>query len=326
MLAAIPAEFRPLVESRLPVGVTPAWYRGGRPAESLGTDAHLVAADAEVAWIDLRTREKIAQYIAVAHRLRWVSMHSAGVERFPFDLMTGRDYVMTNGAGLSAIPIAEFIVMSMLSCEKNLPEVIRSHDRREWVAVAGTGELYGKRVLILGYGGIGRATAQRLRPFGVTVTGVRRNPAGETGVVGVDQWREELPRTDWLVVCAASMPASRHLVGRREIGMLKPGARLVNVARGSLVDQLALTEALDSGRVAGAYLDVTDPEPAGPAEPIWTARNVVVTSHLSGRATERYFERAADLFLANLDRYLAGKALLNTVVQSEWIRASTARG
>ena len=231
----------------------------------------------------------------------------------PLDLLRERNVVLTNGSGVGAIPISEHVVMALLAGLKGLPELLRAQDRREWLEGPPTNaEMYGKRALIYGYGGIGRAIGDRLRPFGVTVTGVRRHPAGEAGVVAAEDWQARLPETDLLILSVPLTSATNALVGNAELAALSKGAWIANIARGRLIDQNALIAALKSGHLGGAYLDVTDPEPLPPESELWSLPNVIITPHSSG-ATRKQIERATEIFIDNFDRYLRGDRLRNLV-------------
>ncbi|HZF14318.1 MAG TPA: D-2-hydroxyacid dehydrogenase [Steroidobacteraceae bacterium] len=307
MKIALPARAKPFVDGRLPEGVEAAWY--GEPGEAGGA-----ATEAEVAWLDLFPPH-IGAALDAGRRLRWVSTMFAGVGTFPLGVMRERGIAFTNGAGLHNVPVAEYAVMGMLAAAKNLRAIIHSQDRREWLADApGKAELFETKALILGYGQIGRAIGERLRPFGVEVIGVRRRAAsGEAGVLGPDAWRARLPEFDWIILAAALTADTRHLLGPAELAQLKPTAWIINIARGGLIDQKALIAAASRGAIGGAFLDVTDPEPAPAADPIWSTPNVLVTSHASGRAQTRTTERAAGLFLENFSRYRDSQKLVNTV-------------
>jgi phosphoglycerate dehydrogenase-like enzyme len=195
----------------------------------------------------------------------------------------------------------------MLAHAKNYREVFRAQDRHEWLkGMPGVAELHGSAALILGYGGIGQEVERRLAAFGVEVTKVRRTPG--PGTLGPDQWRARLGEFDWIVIAVPATAETEHLIGTAELAAMKPSAVLVNVARGSVIDQDALVAALDARRIGGALLDVTTPEPLPAGHPLWSLDNAQVTMHLSGRGPmDRMFARAAERFLANLDRWHAGE-------------------
>ena len=282
-----------------------AWYADSE-------DCLHAIADAEVVWLDFGI-ENIERVIEAGRRLRWVTMAATGVDSLPLALFASRDLVLTNGAGLGATPISEYVVMALLAGLKGLPDLVRAQDRREWLSrPPRLDELHGRRALILGYGSIGRAIGDRLRSFGVTVTGVRRNPGGEAGVIGSADWRARLPETDLLIVSVPLTGATRAVVGQPELDALPRGAWVANIARGALLDETALVTALKSGHLGGAYLDVTFTEPLPADSELWALPNLILTPH-SSWATEKLTRRAVEIFLANLDRYRRGEPLGNVV-------------
>jgi phosphoglycerate dehydrogenase-like enzyme len=305
---ALPTAMRPMLAERLPPAVAAEWF-----ADAAG--ALTAVTGAEIAWLDLFSPAALADVVAAGTGLRWVTTAFAGVGQYPLGALRERGIVFTNGAGVNSIPVAEFAVMGMLAAAKNMPAIVHSQDHREWLRHApGVAELFESRALIIGYGHIGRAIAARLRAFGADVVGVRRNPAaGEAGVLGPDMWRSRLGDFDWVVLAAALTAETRHLIGAAELQRMKPSAWIVNIARGGLIDQAALIEAARTLAIGGAFLDVTDPEPAPSEDPVWSTPNIIVTSHCSGRAQTRMHERAAELFLDNLGRYRSGRSLLNVV-------------
>src|SRR3984893_8853512 len=216
---------------------------------------------AEILWIDFGLKD-IARAVEAGKDLKWVTTAATGVDGWPLQLFASRDLVMTNGAGVGAIPISEYVVMGLLAGLKGLPKLVRAQDRHAWLEQPPTmAELYGKRALIYGYGGIGHAIAERLRPFGVSVTCVRRNPGDEPDVIATSDWEARLPETDLLILSVPLTGTTTALVGKTQLAALPMGAWVANIARGGLIDESALVAALKSGHLGGAYLDVTEPEP-----------------------------------------------------------------
>ncbi len=304
-ITVLNALLKPLLEPRLPGWVDARWYASKEEAFSL-------APLAEIGWFDMHSKDDMAEVFRRADKLKWLNSVYAGVEAFPLDLLASRGVVLTNGAGINAVPIAEYVLMLMLAQAKGYREVVRAQERREWLKDSpGKRELYGSEVLILGYGAIGQEVEARLTGFGATVTKVRRTPG--PGTLGPDAWRGELGRFDWIVLAVPSTPETQHMIGAVELAAMKAAAVIVNIARGSVIDQDALVTALEAGRIGGALLDVTTPEPLPPEHPLWTLDNAQVTMHLSGHAQTLMFRRAAEQFLANLERYHTGEALSPTV-------------
>jgi phosphoglycerate dehydrogenase-like enzyme len=305
--AVFPAATRPLIEPHLPPEIDAHWF--ATPDEALA-----LAPDAEIGWFDQNVPANVGKTAAAATRLKWLTTVYAGLDALPLDLLAERGVTVTNGSGLAAIPVAEYAVMGMMAAAKGFHQVVRAQDRREWPKVSpGTAELWESSALVIGYGAIGAAIGERLTALGVRVTGVRRSPSGDSAIIGPDDWRARLGEFDWVVLAAPSTGETKALLGEAEFAAMRSGAWLINIARGDLVDQDALIEALTLRRIAGAFLDVTTPEPLPPENPLWAMPNVIITMHLSGRAQTRLFPRAAALFADNLRHYLAGEPLRNVV-------------
>jgi phosphoglycerate dehydrogenase-like enzyme len=303
---AIPELFRRTLDGRLPETVQPAWYHGI-------DDVADAARDADVLVIGFIDADEIRTSIESATSARWISTHAAGVDHYPMDLLAERNLILTNGAGVNAPPIAEYVVLCVLSAAKSFPFFAVASERHEWPTRRPPAEeLDGARALVLGYGEIGRGVGERLRAFGVRVTGVRRTPSEEPDIVGPDDWRGRLGEFDYILVTAALTGDTRHMLGEHEFARMRPSAWLVNVSRGPLVDHDALAEALAAGRPRGAYLDVTEPEPLPAEHPLWRTPNVIISGHSAGRSP-RSRQRYAAMFLDNLQRFQSGQPLLNLV-------------
>ena len=306
MKLVLPQSVRGDVEPGLPKDLDVSWYDGA-PEDSPAM------RDAEVAWINILEGSGQARALEAGPNLKWVHTIQAGVNTWPLARMHERGLTFTNGAGLAASAMAEFVVMGMLALIKNLKSLMELQAERRWAPwLFGGADLAGAKVLIVGYGSIGREIGRRLQGFDVEITGVRRHPSGEPDVIGPDDWRPRLGEFDWVILAAASTSETRALIGKAELAAMKPGARIVNIARGFMIDQAALVAALTKGRLAGALLDVTDPEPPATDDPIWTAPNTLLTSH-SSAVSQQFYKRAAALFLDNLARYRTGQPLRNVV-------------
>jgi len=293
------------LEPLLPGFVEPRWYAGLEAAVAQ-------APGVEVAWYD--GLPGFTSAIEAATDLRWLSTVSAGVELFPHGLLRARGIRLTNGSGLNAAPVADYAVMSILAAAKGFPDVVRAHDRGEWLGTPPSVlELEDTQALIVGYGAIGVAVAKRLATFGVKVTGVRSRPYPSEGILGPDDWLGRLGEFDWIVLAAPATSRTSHLISAPELASMKPTAWLFNVARGALIANDALLEALTARRIGGAFLDVTDPEPLPPGDPLWSAPNAIITMHLAGRSQRGLTRRGATLFVDNLRLYARGDPLRNTI-------------
>jgi phosphoglycerate dehydrogenase-like enzyme len=307
IIAALPALVRPLIEAQLPGWLEARWFASKAEALAAGSGA-------EIGWFDMYSKPSMAAAILNATDLRWLNSLYAGVDGLPLVTLAERKVVFTNGAGLNAATIAEYVVMGMLTIAKGYREVVRGQDRHEWLADApGKVELSGSRALLLGYGAIGRLTEERLKAFNVDVSVVRRTPDATGHTLGPGQWRARLGEFDWVILAVPATPETERMIGAPELAAMKPSAVLLNIARGSVIDQDALVVALRSRSIAAAFLDVTDPEPLPPEHPLWSLANAHITMHLSGRSQSLTFQRAGQRFLENLARYRAGEPLHHQV-------------
>jgi phosphoglycerate dehydrogenase-like enzyme len=271
-------------------------------------EALALAPEAEIGWFDMYDKKDMAETIAAATRMTWLNSIYAGVDGMPLALLKERGVTVTNGAGINAITIAEYVVMGMLTVAKGYAQVVRAQDRHDWLIDSpGKVELYGSKALLLGYGAIGKLIEERLTPFNVEVTVVRRSPGPNT--LTPDQWRERLGEFDWVILAVPATAETEKMIGAAELAAMKPTATLINIARGTVVDHDALVAALSAKTIAAAFLDVTDPEPLPAGHPLWALDNAHITMHLSGRAQDKMFVRSAERFLANLARYKAGESL-----------------
>jgi phosphoglycerate dehydrogenase-like enzyme len=242
----------------------------------------------------------------MARGVRWVHAYGTGVNRFPFAQLG--DVPLTCSRGGSGIPIAEFVLAAMLAFEKRIPDVF-IRDAEGW-RVREIGGLHGRTLALLGFGGIGREVAKRALAFGMRVRALRRSAGGAMEGVEVVRALPELLRdADHLVIAAPATPETRHLIGRDALARVKAGVHVVNIARGALIDQEALREALDDGRVACASLDVTEPEPPPADHWLYTHPRVRLSPHISWNMPGA-LELLLEPFLDNLARWLAGKPLL----------------
>ncbi len=301
VIATLPAMVRPCVEAQLPPWLQVRWFSNKDEA---------LAPGAQIGWFDMYDKRAMAATISAAGEMLWLNSLLAGMDGLPLEDLRARQVMVTNGVGINAITIAEYVLLGMLSIAKGYREVVRAQDRQEWLKDApGKVELFGSRALLLGYGGIGQLVEERLRAFQVDVTVVRRRSDPGGRILGPEQWRARLGEFDWVILAVPATPETDGMVGAAELAAMKPGAVLVNVARGSVVDQDAVVDALRHKHLGAAFLDVTDPEPLPPGHPLWSLDNAHISMHLSGRSQSRMFERAGQRFLDNLARFRAGQPL-----------------
>ena len=232
---------------------------------------------------------------------------SSGTDHLPVAAMTDRGVVVTNAAGIHAPGIAEQVCAHLLTFARRLHRAPRRQERREWRHWQ-AGELGGSTVTVVGQGAVGTATVERLDAFGVERLAVRHTP--EKGgpadeVVGYDAVHDALARTDYLVLACPLTDETRELVDAAALATLPPEAVVVNVARGGVVDQRALAEALGEEAVRGAALDVTDPEPLPPESPLWRLESCLITPHVGG-STPRHWDRLAAIVAGNVDHLASG--------------------
>lgn len=245
----------------------------------------------------------------------WVQLPGTGVDAYrPLDRFSG--VTLTCARGTSATAISEFVLASMLVFEKRLHEVWLHEPPPRWnIPESSLGTLHGRTLGLIGLGGIGTAIAERALPFGMRVVAYRRHADRPSPVPGVDvvgSLDELLAVADHLVVAAPATSATSHLLDARAFELVKPGVHLVNIARGTLIDQDALRAALDDGRVACASLDVADPEPVPAGHWLYSHPKVRLTAHISW-SMPGGFDNIAGYFLDNLDRWLRGQPLEGVV-------------
>jgi phosphoglycerate dehydrogenase-like enzyme len=241
-----------------------------------------------------------------------------------------KEITLCDGRGIHDISTSEWVLSAILATYKRLHLYRDLQNRQQWDGQAAvrdgftsesgaqfgqyrilSEDLFGKSVLIVGYGSIGSAIESRLLPFGVTITRIARRARKTPHVYSVDQLSEWLPKSDIVVAIVPFTPETHKMFGERELGLMKPGALLVNAARGPVVDTQALVDALAQGRIRAA-LDVTDPEPLPPNHPLWSAPNCLITPHIAG-STPDFIHRAFAFGAAQVRRYLAGEPLENQV-------------
>jgi phosphoglycerate dehydrogenase-like enzyme len=258
-----------------------------------------------------------------ASRLRWVQSPAVGVGSLMFPELLASPVVITSARGIRARAIAEHVLGVTIALARQLPLAIRAQIAHRWAqeelegARVGVRTLQGQRMGIVGLGAIGLELMKIAAPFGFRVSAIRRRadeprPDGVEDVGPPDRLPDLLARSDVVVLAVPHTPETKRLIGKRELDRIKRGALLVNIARGKLVDDDAVIEALRDGRLGGAALDVFSEEPLDPASPYWDLPNVIITPHTSG-AMQDFWTPLVALFSENLRRFEKGEPLMNVV-------------
>jgi len=305
-LIVFPELYRAQLQAILPDSVDVRGFTGIEECLEL-------APQADIGWFDDFSIGAHAKGPLAAVNAKWINTVLVGLDALPTREMAARGQILTSGAGMMPDVVAEYAVMGALTLAKRLDEVVRAHDRKEWIRPPSRFEMLGSSALIIGYGAIGKEIGARLKAFGVKVTGVRRGADADPEIIGPDAWRGRLGEFDFVILAAPSTSDTKALLGADELAAMKPGARIVNIARGELIDQPALIASLTAGHTGAAFLDVTSPEPLPADDPLWDAPNTLVTMHLSGQSQTTAFQRAGARFLRNLKHYLAGEPLEHVV-------------
>jgi phosphoglycerate dehydrogenase-like enzyme len=299
----------------------------GAPRIALGPDDAAFAVEAVVGgggevvgidrspdalvWLDPRDLDGLGRYLASAPGLRWVQLPLAGVEPVAEAGLLDGERTWTCAKGAYAEPVAEHALALALAGLRHLPTRVAA---RSWGTPAGT-SLYDQRVTVVGGGGITAALLRLLAPFRVEATVVRRRPEpvpGASRTVGVTDLHRVLPGSLVVVLALALTPDTRGIIGARELELMDTTSWLVNVARGPHVDTAALVDALASGSIAGAALDVTDPEPLPDGHPLWEAPHCLVTPHTADTLA-MIVPLLADRIRTNVERFAQGRPLVGTV-------------
>lgn len=283
------------------LGFTVDYYDSNTPVEPDFSDCEVIFGHA-----DPRLLKKAA-------RLQWLCSDFAGVEKYLDDSVWPHPgCLLSNSSGAYGPAIAEHVVMVLLMLLRRMPEYQSELARREWTVHMPIRSITGSHMAVLGTGDVGSHIARRLQALGAVVTGVSRSGRAEgpgfDRVLPLTRLEEVLPRADALILALPATAETAGLLSRRRIALLPPQALVVNVGRGSTVDQEALVEALLSRSISGAALDVMTPEPLPRDHPLWSCPNTVLTPHVSGNmALDLTCDTALELFLADLERYAAGE-------------------
>jgi phosphoglycerate dehydrogenase-like enzyme len=272
------------------------------------------AADADIIF----TKRFPPQALERAGRLRWVQAGTAGVGHLLALGLAERDVLLTNASGAHGVPMAENIIAMMLAFATRLHTLIRaqeSHDRTRERVLCEKFELDGQTLCVLGLGDIGGTLARKAKGLGMRVLGVRRSGKPFSGLdeqYTPDQLLHALPQADHVALCLPLTEETRHIIAEPELRAMRRSAYVYNVGRGPSIEPAALLRALTEGWIAGAGLDVTDPEPLPEDSALWALPNVILSQHTSGSSPFNG-DRITSIFMENLGRYLRGKPLINVV-------------
>jgi phosphoglycerate dehydrogenase-like enzyme len=291
--------------------------RIGADGQIHGDADESVLDDAEILLLGAVPAGVLDHLVSRTPKLRWIHSASAGVDRVSTAAVRERRLIVTNARGVFSRPIAEYVVMMALAISRRLPHLLELQRERTWQPLRGR-ELSELTIGIVGYGSIGEEVARLLAPFGCRILATRRHPERGSGdapgveLLGLDELRDVLRVSDIVVVAAPLTDETAGLIGAEQLAEMREDAWLINIARGRLVDELALRRALESGWIGGAVLDVFSEEPLPADSPLYRTPNVIITPHTSW-SSDRVVERTVELFVDNLRRDRAGEPLRNLV-------------
>jgi phosphoglycerate dehydrogenase-like enzyme len=264
------------------------------------TDVQRLPAELADADIFVGSVLRPAQFSA-AKKLKWVHSTSAGVGQLMYPELRNSGVVVTNASGIFSVPMAEHIIGLILALARNFPDTVRQQEKAIWSQQdlwdkpQHLAEVNGTLLLIVGYGSIGREVAKRAQALGMRVWGVTRSGKGDAThaekIVTSAELHNVLPQADYVLLCAPETSETNSLIGTQQLTQMKRGARIINVGRGSLLDEAALISALESGALGGAALDVAQTEPLPASSPLWHAPNLFITPHTSA-LSDRLWPRA----------------------------------
>jgi phosphoglycerate dehydrogenase-like enzyme len=282
-----------------------------------GVDREL--GDTEIAF----TSALQPEHFRLARKLRWIHSPAAAVHQFLFPELVESDVILTNSREVHGAVVAEQVIAMIFAVAKRIPQAVRFQQQRLWGQEAiweqssGPREIFGATLGMVGLGSIGRIVARHAAALGMRVIVVRQHadatrPEPVYEILPPSKINEMFAAADYIVLAVPVTPATRHMIGREQLAKMKSDAVLINVGRGSLIDEAALLEVLQQRKIGGAALDVFEHEPLPPDSPLWDLDNLLITPHTAGM-TAKLWERHYTLFSENLRRYLSGQPLLALV-------------
>lgn len=317
-------------------GASVAAVMGQRPHELISLEAATVAqrTDADVAFISREVTgtstkheihpalQQVYELLRQSPSLRWVHIHSAGADRQIYLDLLAKGVQVTTSSGANAQVVATVALAGMLALARRFPLLWAEQQTRQWIPMMGERmprDLPGQTATIVGWGPIGQKLGGLLQTLGMQVVAVRqqvtappRPASAGVEMVTFDAWTQVLSKTDWLILACPLTVKTRQLVSGSVLASLPPGAHLINVARGEVVDEPALVSALQSGHLGGAFLDVFAHEPLPSDSPLWAMPQVMITPHAAGHSDGNE-TRVGQMFLDNLRCWIEGVPLRNSV-------------
>jgi D-2-hydroxyacid dehydrogenase (NADP+) len=264
----------------------------------------------------------LPEQLKAAKKLQWIHSTSAGVGQLAYPELLASKIVVTNASGVFSVPMAEHAIGLLLALARNFPDTVRQQDQKKWSQQSlwdqpqHLTELNGTTLVIVGLGSIGREIAKRASAFAMRVIGVTRSGQGDAAhvekIVPAARLDEVLSEADFVTLTIPETSDTKQIINEKRLALLKRTARIINLGRGSAIDEVALASALQRGQLGGAAIDVTIEEPLPPESPLWTTPNLFITPHTSA-VSSRLWQRETDLLLALLERWFAGRELTNQV-------------
>lgn len=253
--------------------------------------------------------------IGLFPNLKWIQLLSAGINQVPIDKVLAQNIILTNNRGGYSVPIAEWIVLKILEMLRNSKEFYNKQNKKIWKMDTSLLELYGKTIGFIGTGSIAQEAAKRLEGFGVKILGISASGKAVNHFhhcFSIDKINDIVPQCDFLIIAAPYTDETHHLIDESVFASMKDGTYLVNIARGSIIDEKALINNLKSGKIKKAALDVFEVEPLPEDSPLWEMDNVIISPHNSW-ASEMYSKRRYEIAYKNMERYINKKELVNVV-------------
>ncbi|TAG32354.1 MAG: D-2-hydroxyacid dehydrogenase [Verrucomicrobia bacterium] len=310
------AELAPAPRARLEAGIAAGGHRLIRATHTSASVLIAGTADPALATADIAFGQPDAETTQRSLRLRWIALTSAGYTRFDNqatrDALRARGAILTNASSIFSEPCAQHILAMMLGLSRALPASLAEQlGEKRWLHFERRAEsrlLNGQTVLLLSYGAIAKRLVELLAPFGMKIYALRRRAYSETGVhvIAEEKLSAVLPLADHLINILPENEGTYRYVNARRLASAKPGAFFYNIGRGSTVDEAALIDALENGRLGGAYLDVFDPEPLAASSRLWHTKNCWLTPHTAGGRLDQD-EALVTGFLANLEKFSLGR-------------------